>query len=391
MIINELMVKKNESNVFGTGEFRVRFIDYDGTVIRTCFVDSGNDATPPPDPNHASENIFFDEWNQAYTNITEDRDVGAIFETSDGTNVGRTYAHVRLTVETGKLVLLAINKSDTSTLYIDWGDGNHNTYTFSGDDEPTHTYTNYGDYKITLYISSGTGFWYLGQGREYNETFELWEEHSFCGDATDYRRNMLRKLYIGNDVRLNEAGAYACKSLEVVTMPSDLTFDIENYGFYRCHSLKALIIPDGFLSVPSNFCVDCYSLQVVSFPDTLTDIGTTAFDECRSLSILILPSAVEDIGSGAFRDCSGIKTIKTYGDVDNIRTGAFQDCMITTYVFSETTPPTLGSTSAFSNILHITKIYVPNASLSTYKAATNWSNFEDQIYSINDKGVTHDD
>ena len=43
------------------------------------------------------------------------------------------------------------------------------------------------------------------------------------------------------------------------------------------------------------------------------------------------------------------------------------------------TPPTLGA-NAFNNTT--CKIYVPDASVSAYKAATNWSTYASRIFSL---------
>ncbi len=52
-------------------------------------------------------------------------------------------------------------------------------------------------------------------------------------------------------------------------------------------------------------------------------------------------------------------------------------------MFNRTTPPTLG-TSAFYNINSICKIYVPDASVTAYKSATNWNTYADYIYPISE-------
>ena len=65
----------------GSG-FRVRFIDYDGTILKTEYVDSGNNATPPELPTHA--NLTFKEWGNPYTNVTRNIDTGAFYQTTPG-------------------------------------------------------------------------------------------------------------------------------------------------------------------------------------------------------------------------------------------------------------------------------------------------------------------
>ena len=124
MIINSVIVKKGAEPT--TGDYLVRYFDYDGTILKEQWVDSGEDATPPTSPSHSG--LTFQGWNRVSTNVTEDRDIGATYITSDG----KTKAKIRLTTVSGKEPTLYLNKSDSSTLTIDWGDGTSNTYTNSG-------------------------------------------------------------------------------------------------------------------------------------------------------------------------------------------------------------------------------------------------------------------
>jgi hypothetical protein len=53
-------------------------------------------------------------------------------------------------------------------------------------------------------------------------------------------------------------------------------------------------------------------------------------------------------------------------------------------VFNRTTPPTLANKNAFNNINSICKIYVPDASVTAYKTATNWVTYADYIYPMSE-------
>ena len=49
-----------------------------------------------------------------------------------------------------------------------------------------------------------------------------------------------------------------------------------------------------------------------------------------------------------------------------------------------TTPPTLQQTRVFENLPLGCRIYVPDASVTAYKTATNWVSFADYIYPVSD-------
>ena len=48
-----------------TDGFRVRFFDYDGTLLSTQYIASGEDAQAPAIPAHSR--LIFSEWNKGYS------------------------------------------------------------------------------------------------------------------------------------------------------------------------------------------------------------------------------------------------------------------------------------------------------------------------------------
>ena len=104
MIIHPYVIKKVSSEPPVTeGDYKVRFIDYDGKVIKEQKVASGQSATPPT-PSHKF--LTLDKWQGSYENITEDTDVYAIYKTTNGS----TYLFVDVTVASGKDVSVYISK-----------------------------------------------------------------------------------------------------------------------------------------------------------------------------------------------------------------------------------------------------------------------------------------
>ena len=105
--------------------------------------------------------------------------------------------------------------------------------------------------------------------------------------------------------------------------------------------------------------------DITSFAEFINFSGITqlidnAFAYCTSLAEITLPASLTSIGTGAFYDCKSLQYIR----------------------IEATTPPTLASTNAIPST--IGAIYVPDASVAAYQAATNWSSFASKIKGISE-------
>ena len=103
---------------------------------------------------------------------------------------------------------------------------------------------------------------------------------------------------------------------------------------------------------------NCTGITSVTIPDSVTNIGNKAFYDARILSSVIIPSNVTKIEDSAFAYCSRLTSITV----------------------EATTPPELAAYALY--IPSGLKIYVPSESVETYKAAQNWSYYEQYIQAI---------
>jgi hypothetical protein len=102
----------------------------------------------------------------------------------------------------------------------------------------------------------------------------------------------------------------------------------------------------------------CGNLINVNVP-SLKKIGIYDFYQCYKLEKLRIPS-VTFIGGNAFGYCKAL----------------------TALIINRTTPPTLDNVNAFANTpikSGTGYIYVPDSAVETYKTATNWATFAEQI------------
>lgn len=133
--------------------FRVRFIDYDGTILKTMYIADGESANPPENPQH--EGMIFQGWNCGLDDIHGHRDIGAIFTTESGA----CEFDVRMEIPTG-LTVTFYPYIESGTLTIDWGNGSSDEISATGKQTVSFTYADYGTYTIKMKISDG-GSWYI--------------------------------------------------------------------------------------------------------------------------------------------------------------------------------------------------------------------------------------
>ena len=183
----------------------------------------------------------------------------------------------------------------------------------------------------------------------------------------------LSSVTIGSGVTsIGDTAFVYCNSLSSVTIGSGVT-TIDTQAFYGCYSLQSITIPDTVASIGSNAFNSCYSLSSVTIGSGVTNIGQSAFQGCSSLTTITIPDSVTSIGNNAFNACYSLASVTIGSGVTSIGSSAFQDCKyLESIKFKPTTPPTVSNSNAWTNLPTTCKIYVPSASLNTYKYATNY-------------------
>lgn len=155
---------------------------------------------------------------------------------------------------------------------------------------------------------------------------------------------------------ISNAAFNGCTALEHVTLPEGITA-IGNTAFYNCRVLQEIIIPEGVTSIGKRAFNQCYALASVSFPSTLQSIDEAAFGYCYALTEVTLPASLTTIGAYAFTS----------------------DRALTSVTILATTPPALTKSNAFPAGA---TIYVPAASVDTYKNTSPWSGIASRIEAI---------
>lgn len=123
------------------------------------------------------------------------------------------------------------------------------------------------------------------------------------------------------------------------------------------------------------------AIRKVELGGGVTSIGYKAFYECYSLSSITVPDGATSIGEYAFSSCDSLSSITIPNGVTSISGSAFQNCYSLAHIyFLPTTPPSVSSSSAFSNIPTDCVIHVPVGSLGAYTSARNYPSSSTYTY-----------
>lgn len=153
--------------------------------------------------------------------------------------------------------------------------------------------------------------------------------------------------------------------------------------FQGCTALTTVSISSGLSAITDNMFSGCSSLTGVVLPNTIKTIGESAFNACGKMTGITLSSGLTRIDDDAFRFCTYLRGIDIPATVVKIGAYSFQfDASLPVYGITvrNSVPCEIGS-SAFAST-DDAPIYVPAASVDTYKAASGWRNYADRIQAI---------
>ncbi len=234
---------------------------------------------------------------------------------------------------------------------------------------------------------------------------------------------------------VSEIGAYSisgCPLLTGINLPTSL-LTLGNYAFYGCTGITNITLPNSLTSIGLGVFGEC-SVITITIPASVTAISGGAFQDCTLLTSITvttgntkysassgilfnndstslicypagktgtsytIPSTVTTIAAYAFEDAkpalvtipSSVSTIETFAfreakltsitvpsSVTSIGNYAFTGCSSASSITVEaSTPPAAGYTIFPNNSISIS---VPSASVASYKAASNWSNYSSRI------------
>ena len=389
----------------------VIFVDYDGNLIDTWTWDEVATKTALPTP-HAHTGLVFEGWNWTLEDIKTDTTgqvitVGPYYHTESG------YSEYDVEVSFKRGMTMSLNTDKSRYSYIDWGDGT--VITEAVEDNPSHTYSQAGNYtiKISLEMTQGESApspkhnikaIRYGVGVIYRNIDTPAEYVTIPSDMTwnfgdvvlkNAKQITAPKDSLGNYYIKGNNLVYVAMVKELVTanaknslgggrknkyiyIPSSVT-SIGQQAFSSCYSFQSITIPESVTSIEQQAFSSCSSLQSITIPSNVTSIGQNAFNGCSSLQSITIPESVTSIGQQAFYNCSSIYFAEIKSDA-NINSQTYNFGGQTLYDFSGCKSiPVLSSSSGLNSLNNTTAIYVPLSLYYEWKEATNWASYASKI------------
>ena len=217
---------------------------------------------------------------------------------------------------------------------------------------------------------------------------------SIGAGAFQYCENLTSITIPEGVTEIGDGAFQYCENLTNITIPEGVT-KIRAYTFYECTSLHDITIPEGVTEIECNAFEWCARITEVIIPSSVTSIGNFAFSRCSILTRLVFKEgSLISIGEYAFQLCKNLSRVKLPSSVTTIKRSAFAGTKLSFITIPENVtsigiyafdpcseiychpiiPPTCDGGISNSCV-----IYVPQASIETYKSSPSWSAYADQI------------
>lgn len=191
--------------------------------------------------------------------------------------------------------------------------------------------------------------------------------------------NLISVQYSQNIKGIQDSAFSGC--IKLTTFPeSDVLTSLGEYAYKGCSSLTNIVLPDSLKTVGSYAFEQCTGLTTLSIGSGVTDIYMSAFKDCSSLTEVTIPDNVLTLGTTVFQNCTSLQQVVFGAGLTNIGGGVLNGCTaLKTITCKAIQPPAMNGGNYLTGV---TVVYVPEESVTKYKAASQWSSYANVIQPI---------
>ena len=254
--------------VFNINRYKVDFVDWDYSILKSDSVEYLSAAVPPANPTR--EGYTFIGWDKEVSAVTQDTVIQALYSINRYT-ISVTCDSLQGTIEGAggeydyltQLSYTAI--PNVGYTFTQWSDG-------------------ITDNPRTIILTQDTTF-----------TAEFWMEGN-CLLLSETR---------GDSIKWE----LSCDS--ILTIEGNGTWGgSEQFNFAaNKNAVKKVIIKDGVKRIGAMSFLGLENIVSIEIPNSVTSIGDAAFGHCSSLTSITLPTNLTSLGKRAFNACTSLTTI----------------------------------------------------------------------------------
>ena len=192
-------------------------------------------------------------------------------------------------------------------------------------------------------------------------------------------RKSLKHIDFGATESIAEEAFNNFYNLESLVLPSQLE-TVPYMAVAECVKLKSISIPATVVEIEDRAFENCRMLSSVAFAENgaLTRIGNWAFYNCHKLQHVTIPEGVTEIGEAAFFNCTYLKELTLPASMQSVADNGFALCEKLAKMNVNAVVPPVVDARTFENVDRMIPVVVPTESVSAYKAAPVWQEFNIQ-------------
>ena len=198
----------------------------------------------------------------------------------------------------------------------------------------------------------------------------------------EFKNSSITSAYFPNVANIGNEAFYECYNLTSAYFPNAV--NVNDGAFYNNHNLQHAHFT-GATTIGDSVFYNCSNLKRIVMPKVVS-VGKYAFEHCNNIESVYMQS-VASIDEAAFKFCSKLKSA-IFFNLNTINNYSFSDCVeLTTIIIDNKSSVCEAYESIFRNTpieSGTGYIYVPKELVDSYKSATNWSTYANQIRAIED-------